>query len=82
MNKEVIDEACAKLVNNRAKTQLTSIELIKMMRTDETCTEYQKFYASTLEAILNEENVSYEEKEQFLILHTSLIEVYKEINNK
>lgn len=82
MDRKVIDEACVKLVDNRVNVQLTSIELIKMMRTDETCNKYQKFYASILEAILNEENVSYEEKEQFLILHTSLIEVYKEINNK
>lgn len=78
--KQAIDEACEKLVNNRTKTQLTSIELIKMLRSDEECKQYEKFYATILEAILNEEDVSYPEKEEFLILHKSLLDVYKEVN--
>jgi len=76
--KPAIDEACRKLVENRLKTQLTSIELIKMMQSDKECRQYEKFYATILEAILNEEEVGYPEKEQFLILHKSLVEVYKE----
>ena len=76
--KPAIDEACMKLVENRTKTQLTSIELIRMLRSDEECKQYERFYATILEAILNEEEVGYPEKEQFLILHKSLIEVYKE----
>lgn len=76
--KPSIDEACIKLVENRAKTQLTSIELIRMLRSDEECKQYETFYATILEAILNEEEVGYPEKEQFLILHKSLLEVYKE----
>jgi len=76
--KPAIDEACMKLVENRVKTQLTSIELIRMMQSDEECKQYRKFYATILEAILNEDEVSYPEKEQFLILHKSLLEVYRE----
>lgn len=77
--KSAIDEACKKLVNNRLKVQLTSIELIRMLKSDEECRQYETFYATILEAILNEEEVSYPEKEQFLILHKSLLEVYKEV---
>ena len=76
--KQAIDEACDNLVNNRVKTQLTSIELIKMLRSDEDCKEYETFYATILEAILNGERVDYPEKEEFLILHKSLLQVYNE----
>lgn len=76
--KPAIDEACKKLVENRIKTQLTSIEIIRMLKSDEECRQYETFYATILEAILNEEEVGYPEKEQFLILHKSLLEVYKE----
>lgn len=76
--KPAIDEACMKLVENRVKTQLTSIELIKMLRSDEECKQYETFYATILEAILNEEEVGYPEKEQFLILHKSFLEVYRQ----
>lgn len=76
--KPAIDEACEKLVENRVKTQLTSIELIRMLKSDEECRKYETFYATILEAILNEEKVGYPEKEQFLILHKSLLEVYRE----
>ena len=75
--KPAIDEACMKLVENRLKVQLTSIELIIMLKSDEECRQYETFYATILEAILNEEEVSYPEKEQFLILHKSLLEVYR-----
>lgn len=38
------------------------------------------FYARIVEAILNEDkSLSYDEKEQFLILHKSLIEVYNKL---
>ena len=76
--KPEIDEACKKLVENRVKVQLTSIELIRMLQSDDECRHYEKFYATILEAILNEEEVGYPEKEQFLILHKSLIQVYNE----
>ncbi len=79
--KQAIDEACEKLIKNRVKTQLTSIELIRMMQSDEECKQYEKFYATILEAILNEEEVGYPEKEEFLILHKSLVDVYKETQN-
>ena len=79
--KESIDLAINKLIDNKIQTQLTSIELIKMMASDETLQGEQRFYAMILEAILiTGEKVSYPEKEQFLVLHKCLIETYKELN--
>ncbi|QQV90426.1 hypothetical protein Harreka1_19 [Olleya phage Harreka_1] len=79
--KESIDLAINKLIDNRTQTQLTSIELIKMMASDETLQGEQRFYAMILDAILStDEKVSYPEKEQFLILHKCLIETCKELS--
>lgn len=81
--KESIDLAISKLIDNRLQTQLTSIELIKMMASDKTLQGEQRFYAMILEAILSEdEKISYPEKEQFLILHKCLIDTYKALSIK
>ncbi|MCD8423569.1 hypothetical protein LNI94_11810 [Tenacibaculum finnmarkense genomovar ulcerans] len=78
--KESIDNALQVLIDNKARTQVTSIGLIAMMASDESLKGEQRFYSMILEAVLSGEKVSYPEKEQFLILHKCLLETYKELN--
>ena len=74
-----IDKSINRLLEKKAEFQITSIALIKMMHDDGKLEGEMGFYARIVEAILNEDkSLSYDEKEQFLILHKSLIEVYNE----
>ena len=77
--KENIDKSINRLLEKKAEFQITSIALIKMMHDDGELEGETGFYARIVESILNEDkSLSYAEKEQFLILHKSLIEVYNE----
>lgn len=77
--KENIDKSINRLLEKKTEFQITSIALIKMMHDDGELEGEMGFYARIVEAILKEDkSLSYDEKEQFLILHKSLIEVYNE----
>ncbi len=77
--KENIDKSINRLLEKKTEFQITSIALIKMMHDYGELDGEMGFYARIVEAILNEDkSLSYDEKEQFLILHKSLIEVYNE----
>ncbi|MGV6830265.1 MAG: hypothetical protein ACWA5P_01725 [bacterium] len=79
--KHQIDEGWNKLIENEVKTKLTSIEIIKLLKSDKECKSYLKFYTTIIEAMFKGEKVDYPEKEEFLILHKSLVEVYKSESN-
>lgn len=78
--KENIDKSINRLIEKRTEFQMTSIALIEMLNGDDECKGEMDFYWRICEAILNEDkSLSYDEKEQFLILHKSLIEVYNNL---
>jgi hypothetical protein len=77
--KQAIDLAIDKLIQNRTDFQITSVALIKMMHDDGELQGELDFYWRICEAVLEDDkSLSYDEKEQFLILHKSLVEVYNE----
>lgn len=78
--KESIDKAIESIKQDELAIKVASLELIKMMREDESLKSEIIFYTTILEAIFQEEKISYAEKEEFLILHKSLKEVYMELN--
>ena len=75
--KHTIDESIQKLIDNRTKTQLTSIILIDMLKDDDECKHMAGWYAEILQAILDGDRIDYPEKEEFLIFHKSLLDVYR-----
>lgn len=60
----------------------TFIEMIRFMVSSGDCEEYLGFYTKIGNALQAEENVSNEEKKQFLIIHKSIIDIYNRINKK
>ena len=80
LTKENIDISINMLIEKRIEFQIVSIALIGMLNGDDECKGEMEFYWRICEAILNDDNsLSYDEKEQFLILHKSLIEVYNNL---
>ena len=80
LTKENINNSINRLIEKRTAFQMTSISLIEMLHDEEECKGEMDFYWRICEAILNEDkSLSYDEKEQFLILHKSLIEVYNNL---
>lgn len=76
---ENIEKQINRLLEKRTEFQLTSINLIKMMVDSGDCEGELQFYVRISEAILNEDiSLSFDEKEQFLILHKVLIDIYKQ----
>ena len=78
--KESIDKAIEDIKEDELGVKIASLELIKMMSEDESLKGEVIFYPPILEALFKEEKISYPEKEEFLILHKSLKEVYMELN--
>ena len=75
--KKFLDEGVEKLTVNEIDFKITTIAIIEMMNSDEDLKDELAFYWRIVEAIVNkEENISYEEKEQFLAMHTAAVEVY------
>ena len=80
MDKKFINEAIDKLIQDEYKFKVTCIAIIDMMNSDEDLKEELSFYCRISEAIINkEENISEDEKEHFLVMHCSAIQVYNEI---
>lgn len=78
--REFIDERFKRLIENEIKFKLSSIAIIDMMHNDEELKDEFAFYWRISEAIVNKyNNISHEEKEQFLAIHIACVEVY---NNK
>lgn len=82
----VIEETFDKLINNEY-FNITVIELIRMVYNSKDVDEMEgnmKFYAQIIECVHNNDlkSVSIEEKEQFLIFHKSLMDIYNELNHK
>ncbi len=78
--KNFLDEGMRKLTENEMQFKITSIAIIEMMNSDEDLKDELAFYWRIVEAIGNDDkNISYEEKEQFLAMHTASVEVYNEI---
>jgi len=75
--KTFLDKGIKKLTENEIEFKITSIAIIEMMNSDEDLKDELAFYWRIVEAIIKEENnISYEEKEQFLAMHTAAVEVY------
>ena len=80
LTKENIDKSINRLIEKRTEFQVTAIAIIEMLNSDEECKGENDFYWRVCEAILNEDkSLSYDEKEQFLILHKVLIEVFNDV---
>jgi hypothetical protein len=75
--KNFLDEGISRLTEKEIEFKITSIAIIEMMNSDEDLKEELAFYWRIVEAICDKEtNISYEEKEQFLAMHTAAVEVY------
>lgn len=81
--KQSLDKSLLRMRYNRVGTQLTSINLIAMMSSDESVKGELDFYVRIIDELLtgDMEKISYPEKEQFLILHKAMVETYNELSN-
>ena len=75
--KKLLDKGIEKLTVNEIDFKITTIAIIEMMNSDNDLKDELAFYWRIVEAICNREtNISYEEKEQFLAMHTAAVGVY------
>jgi len=76
-NYKIIDNLIEEIIADKTKFQLTTILLIDMMVESGDCQEYLGFYSRICEALLDEnDKVSHEEKEHFVAIHQSLLQIY------